>query len=470
MTSHFLTWRRNAAAALLLLVAAYGSFEMPGLAARWGVSATGVALATGWALLVGLAFASTTGRVRREEWALLAAGAIALRLASATLAADRASPGDSHAYVEIAQNLLAGRGLVFDEPYLRLAVRAFYPPLYPLLLAGWGALLGFGTASMLVLSTLIDLAAAVLLALLGRRAGEKRAGLAAALIYLLWPSVVLSAPLAQKEGLAVLLALALAHGWIGVREGRGSVPLVGLATGALALTQPGWATLSPFVGLAMIPPAGWRRVLAVGVPAAAIAALALAPWWIRNWRLFGAFVPLTSASGLSLWIGENPEATGRWMPYPPALAGSGELEAGRAAGRIATDWIVGHPLAVAELNARKLMGTLGTAQAGIVRLAAMHPGISAAVTAALLPLAQFAHVSLMIAGAVATRFARRRSIPTALVAAGLAQLVVFGVWFEFDERHREFLTPLLIFAATTGWAAFRRRTAPAAAVSASPAA
>jgi hypothetical protein len=31
-----------------------------------------------------------------------------------------------------------------------------------------------------------------------------------------------------------------------------------------------------------------------------------------------------------------------------------------------------------------------------------------------------------------------------LIAACLIQLMFFGVWFEFSERHREFLTPFLL--------------------------
>ncbi|MFX8301134.1 hypothetical protein ABTL22_19390, partial [Acinetobacter baumannii] len=90
-------------------------------------------------------------------------------------------------------------------PYFGSAWRALFPPLYPLLLAGWGALAGFTTPSVLALGPLIDGTAAWLIVVLGRRLGRAVAGRRAAWLYLMWPSVLFSAPLAQKEGLCGLL-------------------------------------------------------------------------------------------------------------------------------------------------------------------------------------------------------------------------------------------------------------------------
>ena len=40
-----------------------------------------------------------------------------------------------------------------------------------------------------------------------------------------------------------------------------------------------------------------------------------------------------------------------------------------------------------------------------------------------------------------------RSIPARLLWASLAQVMVFGIWFEFSERHRLFMTPFIIMMA-----------------------
>lgn len=45
---------------------------------------------------------------------------------------------------------------------------------------------------------------------------------------------------------------------------------------------------------------------------------------------------------------------------------------------------------------------------------------------------------------------RRRNPLPAILIAGIAQILLFGIWFEFDERHRYFLTPILLLCAAAG--------------------
>ena len=368
------------------------------------------------------------------------------RIASALLVDGRTSTGDSQLYLDLARNLLAQGGIVVHEPYIGIDVRGFYPPLYPVLLAGWGAVAGFSTASLLVLNTAIDGAAASVIARIGRQLGHAPAGRAAATLYLLWPSVLLSVPLAQKEGLGTLLVLALALGWLDAfaRAGRRTSLTIGLAAGALALTQPGQAPLALLFGLALLPALGWRRLLATGVPAAAVAAVAMTPWWIRNALLFGRFVPLTTVSGLSLWVGSSKGATGGWMPYPAAPAGVDEIAYSKAMGHIASRWIAEHPLETLRLYAAKFARAVALGQSGIARLAAMRPPLAA--TGLLLPLTHGSHQLLLGGAAARAAFARtpgqRRLL--LLTLAGIAQLLLFALPFEFAERHREFLTPFLL--------------------------
>ena len=443
-------------AALFATLALYGVWSAPGLVERWGASVAGVLLFAGWASVAGWAVASAVQAPSRQGWLWFGAVVVAMRVASLLLVAGRVSPGDPHWYLELAHHLLAGAWLYLDDPAMGVRVWAEFPPVYPLLLAGWGAVAGLSAWSVLLLSTLLDAGAALLIARLGRRLGEERAGWAAAALYLIWPSVVLNAPLAQKESLELLLVLALVHGWLGAgaRAGWRSAIAIGVPAGLLALTQPGVAALAGLFGLALIPQLGWRRVIGAGAAGAAVAALVMLPWWVRNWQLFGAFVPLTSVGGLSLWIGENPEATGNWMPYPAAATHVPELESARAAGRLAWDWMTAHPGEVVRLNAAKFVRSMGVGQFPLVRLAAMRPAPGPALTAALLPLVQSAQMLMLSAGAASLW--RRSSTMVWLVLAAIVQLALVGVWFEFGERHRELLTPFLLLAVTiaarTRWA------------------
>ena len=435
---------RLATAAPCAVLALYGLTALPDLATRWGTNGGSLLAIALWSMIAAFGLAVLRQRPDKIRVAMLLAVLIGLRIAVAAITADRASPGDPHAYVVLARGLLAGRGLVLYEPYFGSDWRALFPPAYPVLLAGWGAVAGFSTASVLLLGTLTDLATACLIARLGDVLGNATAGRRAAWLYLIWPSVLFSAPLAQKESLCALLAVALALAWLTPRPGwRGAVAL-GVPAGLLALTQPGEAPLAALFGIVLLGRVGLWTILLVGMRGAIVATLVLLPWWIRNWMLFETFVPLTSASGASLWIGNNPTATGNWEPPPPELKGLPELTYNARIRAIAVEWIEHHPLGFLRLTATKLVRAAGIGVFGVTRLAAMQPPLSAALAAALWPLAQLAQIALLGGTAL-----RQRRIPVALVlliAACALQWGLFGVWFEFGERHREFATPFLLLA------------------------
>ena len=434
----------GAVQAVLGALLLYGLTGIPDLAARWGGSAGSVVAVIGWIALAALGFALLRDRPRRRSFALLALLLMAVRVAFALLAVWRTSTGDPNAYLNLAKGLLAGQGLVIYDPFFGSAWRALFPPLYPLLLAGWGALFGFSTPAVLALGTLTDMAAAGAIVLLGTQLGSARAGRRAAWLYLIWPSVLFSAPLAQKESLCAVLVLALALFWLRRPAGwRGALAL-GVPAGLLALTQPGEAPLAALFGLVLVRQIGLWPVLATGLRGAVIAAFVMLPWWIRNWLLFHAFVPLTTASGASLWIGNNPEATGNWEPPPPALKGIPELAYGRRIQTIAVAWMTSHPADFVRLSATKFVRACGISEFGVNRLVAMGPPFPRMLAAALWPLAHGSH--LLLLGGAALRLGRVPATLVLLIAASGLQLLLFGIWFEFGERHREFVTPFLLLA------------------------
>ena len=437
-----ITWMVQGVLVLLLL---YGLSAFPDLDRRWGTSFASVGAVAGWIALAATGFHMLRERPGIAPLAALAAALVAVRCAFALLAVARTSTGDPDAYLNLAKGLLAGRGFGIYDAWFGSVWHALYPPLYPLLLAGWGAVAGFSTPAVLALNTLTDCGTAWLLWLLGTRLGSAVAGRRAAWLYLVWPSVLFSGALAQKESLCALLVLALALAWIVRRPGwRGALAL-GVPAGLLALTQPGEAPLAALFGLVLVGRIGLWPMLATGLRGGAVAALVLLPWWVRNWLVFHAFVPLTTASAASLWIGNNPGATGNWMPLPEQLKGVPELEYGKRIGAIATEWIRTHPLGFVRLTLTKFVRACGIAQFGVTRLVAMGPPFPQALAAALWPLSLLAHLA-MLGGAA---WKAGKVVPFTLVlliaACGL-QLMLFGVWFEFGERHREFVTPFLLLA------------------------
>ena len=88
----------------------------------------------------------------------------------------------------------------------------------------------------------------------------------------------------------------------------------GLAMGAAILSRPSWALFVPIVLAAWVLGSGRVAEAGRGSSRALVVALAtaaiLAPWWARNARVFGRFVPTALWVGASLYDGIGPQATG----------------------------------------------------------------------------------------------------------------------------------------------------------------
>lgn len=451
---------RLLAASLGLLLAAfalYALWTIPSLLPRWGASPAGFALFVGWLALAAAAWPLARGRwTGRRVWIPLLAVVVLLRLAVLGMTWGHVPAGDPIIYVRLARDMLAGHGLSFTDPFTGVTFRALYPPLYPVLLAAAGALLGLGPVMLWASNLLCDGIAAWLIVRIGDRAGSRPAGLAAACLYLVWPTFILATPFAQKEPLVATLVLALALRLLRLRAHApktGDAAIFGLLTGLLALTQPGLATMPLMFALLLLPVLGLPRLFALAWRSIPVFLLVMAPWWIRNGLLFGQFVPLTSTGGLGLWIGNNPHATGNWMMLPPEIGRLPELEQSARAAAVAKAWIIAHPVDMLRINLIKLVRTFGIEQFTLVRATLLRPALPAAIAPALLPLLQGALFTLLVATTGSMHRAlhvKSGRLILLLLAAVVAQLLLFDLWFEFAERHRYVVMPFLFL--TLGFA------------------
>jgi 4-amino-4-deoxy-L-arabinose transferase-like glycosyltransferase len=228
--------------------------------------------------------------------------------------------GDTFIYWGLARTIREGAPFVVDQsgqPHFALRT-----PGYPAFLAACQALFGGENylAVRLVQAGLGTLGVYFVYRLVRTVVPRRSAALIAAGLAAVEPYGIGLGALILSEGVFVPLMLAglwgLAALWPRGEEPQHAI-LVAVATGAVhgaaILVRPSWALIVPFLLLAWVLGTGRGRRL-VAARNAAIVALAmaavLAPWWVRNYRIFGRFVPTALWVGASLYDGISPTATG----------------------------------------------------------------------------------------------------------------------------------------------------------------
>jgi 4-amino-4-deoxy-L-arabinose transferase-like glycosyltransferase len=237
---------------------------------------------------------------------------------------------DSEIYWELAGKLRRGEPYEISY-YVDLPHFALRTPGYPLFLAACQLAFGPRVLPVRLVQAALGAWCVWLVARLTRRALPDdidppgtiwTVPLIAATITALDPFVVANSAFVLSEALFLPLMLlaqwGLASAWrgeLGWRPAAGWALMAGVASGAAVLVRPSWALYVPAV-LVLWVALDWRDrgrraaalrgaiLVAVGV------VVVMAPWWVRNARVYGRFVPTALWSGASLYDGLNPRATG----------------------------------------------------------------------------------------------------------------------------------------------------------------
>lgn len=405
----------------------------------------------------------------RNWWLLVfvAALSLVLRYWSAALTFDVALGADPMNYTNLATAVLEGRGLITDDWHYGDDLQAYFPPLYPLALAAFWWVFGSSVWSTLVMNMVIDLIAAWALGDAARRlyrdsSNSRDIGLLAAVTYFAWPAFALGAGIPQKEALTVLFIILLLRTmviWLQAETAEAKHwrhgLLAGLWWGLLSLTQPSLALAPGFVGLILVWQKGFGPVVMLGLKAMPALLVVLLPWWIRNWMLFGTFVPFTTASGMML----NSAWRDLRVPFPPGLFNLPEPERASIMGGKAAEAIAKNPLEFAKQALTSMALGFSYEEAPLARYRHTSPPISMADHAKLAPVLQGSYLLLvMSAMAGAWRQFRMRHVDPVLLYASVlfASIILINFWFEFGERHRLVLTPFLILMAASFWLTVRQ--------------
>ncbi len=284
--------------------------------------------------------------------------------------------GDSESYWALGQRLARGESYQFQSSDQRV----FRAPGYPLILSVLFRLLGtdapvfWGRA----LSAVLGAAAVALVIGWAGWLFDARTGLVAGLIAALYPGQIGLGALVLSE--AAVCPLIIAQLWLwgaasrsdGRRERWLWSAAAGIAAGLATLVRPSWLLFTPFAALMAIAFSRHKREQFTGaLVMLALLAAVLAPWWIRNARIIGHFVPTTLQVGASLYDGLNPTATGasdmRFAPeFKARLLAADQAEVrpsedpleyrlDRLLAAEAVGWAQAHPLRVLELAGIKLV-------------------------------------------------------------------------------------------------------------------
>lgn len=242
---------------------------------------------------------------------LLFLAAFAAAIAVATATGHFLTP-ERWEYSYVAEQLLQGRGLVYE--YMGTKYYFYGSAVYPLALAGvlWA---GGGQAWMMVAVHAVWFGCtALVLYALARPLFGASAAVLAGMLAALHPGGLVYVGKLHSQTLDVLLTALCVLLLVRLRPQTRLARAVGtgLVTGLAMLSR---ATLAPFLalwGLWLVWKSPAARAAAVRVVAgvAVGAALMLAPMVIRGWRMYGRLIPLRTDTGLNLWYGNHPGASG----------------------------------------------------------------------------------------------------------------------------------------------------------------
>lgn len=385
---------------------------------------------------------------------------------------------DEREYLALARSVARGDGFVYpaDEPVEGTAQRFGRAPGYPLFLAMLGVTERVDVVPMRVkiAQSAVGTLGVWLMALMAGRAGGARAAVAAAAIAAVYPPLVFMPAYALSETVysTVALAAAWALGTVTVTvpaPERGTVTLsessarapVTLPLPPVSVTVPLSGAALTGVGILIRPAlllfvpvyAAWllrRRRVAAACLFTLIALAVVAPWTVRNLRVYGRFVLVASEGGVTFWTGNHPLARGEGdLAANPDLKRA-ELEFRRQHAdltpeareplyyRDAFAWIRAHPLPWAALLARKAFYAVVPIGPSYTLHSTKYVIASAGAYLVLLPAA--------LVGAVRLRPDRA---PAALWLMAASTVLVSMLFFPQERFRIPVIDPALIVSAAT---------------------
>jgi hypothetical protein len=347
---------------------------------------------------------------------------------------------DQREYLSLGRNLLHDGSLSFVDPRFGQRLYAYRSPGYPAFIA----LLGGSPMGVRLLQALIDtssILAAYLLA--GRVTRQPALAMYAAILVAIDPFLIYFTGLILSETLFTAL---LIWGILLMVERRTVAAAILLLLAVLV--RPSAILLAPILPL-LVPPNRLRQLAIV----VAVMLIGLFPWAWRNHRLLGEYIWTTTNSGITLYDGFNPTATGasdqRFITQLPQLQPMNEVERSHYLQKSARLWIGEHLSDLPKLTLTKIARTWSPIPLSSEFSRPVYRIISAAFT---LPLDV-----LLLIGLFSKSLTRRDKTILLLPAVYFTILCIFSVG---SLRYRMPAAPALAVIAAAGLADVKQRLFP----------
>jgi hypothetical protein len=382
----------------------------------------------------------------------------------------------SRRYDDTALAILRGDGIlfprVFDKAQTGLASR---PPGYGMFLASVYALIGRSFPVAAAVQDVLTSLAALTVFAFGHRLHGLLAGFLGGLLVAISPHIAATSNLILADAIAsipllvgFLLALPVVQGTTRRRDEFLRFAAMGACIGLGVWLRPNILLLGPFAALFLFFLLGrTRRALFGSSLMALISLLVVAPITLRNWMVFGEFVPVSINGGITLWQGVA-DAGGReygarmWdkqviaeeaeryhrPDYLRWWAEPDGIERDRDRYRRATEVIKARPLWYARAMARR-MGMMLMFTDGPAELLPQG-GVNDAAAAEKVPLAPMPGLDVHVDEAAFARKAGFASFLRAPVRAAhliwfaLPVLVWIGVWLSLREAPKATILWLIV--------------------------
>jgi len=254
---------------------------------------------------------------------------------------------DSRAY-DILAHVLAEDGVY---GWGKGSPTAYWPPGTSAMYAALYVFFGRGFGPAVVLNVILSTGIVALTIALSSSFFDRKTSMVAGVLMAIWPSEVAYVTVLASELPFTFLVLSGCTVWFAQGLSKWARAIAsGLLFGAASYFRP-IGLLLPIV-LWLSDGLHWARLRAafpVMLLSFVTVAIAIMPWAIRNEKSFGHFVLMSTSDGVNLWMGNNPDSTGRYLPMPVSVQGLSEYDQNKILSEDALLYISEHP---AEFIAR----------------------------------------------------------------------------------------------------------------------